>query len=253
MFTFDLSLKETFVRVIEERGDKRAVLTHRFRMPTAEDWYNYFRSSNQVGLSKGRDTVEFTGENQERDALFWESLIQRVEGYKLNGVDVMTSSDWKSKIPLPHKLQAFSGLLYFFKIGNTIDGSFEETNELDLGVSSVDIRFEAAQNGQAGIPITFTFKQPEPSDYIKFSRITAKMQLVRTKQRGVSAIKVPTTIAPMTELFDKLIEKVDGYVYEGKPLMDVLEWKSKIDLYHKQSAIRELFGTTVQEEEEKNV
>jgi hypothetical protein len=248
---YDLSLKETFVRVIEERGDKRSILIHTFRTPTSDDWYNYFRLSSQVGLSKGRDTVEFTGENQDKDAEFWGTLIQRVEGYKMNGVDVLSLPDWKNIIPLPHKLQAFAGLLWFYKIGNTIDGSFEETNELDLGVSSVDVRFEAAQNGQASV-ITFTFKQPEPTDYLKYGRITARMQLVRTKQRGVSAIKVPATINPMVELFDKLIDKVDGYSYEGKPLMELPEWRSRIDLYHKREAIRELFGTTTQEEEEKN-
>ena len=248
---YDLSRKEILVKVVEERGDKRAVLTHRFRMPTSDYWYYYFRTSNQVGLSKGRDTVEFTGENQDRDADFWGSLIQGVVGYKVNGVDVMTTPDWQNKIPLPHKLQAFSGLLYFYKIGSTVDGSFEEVDEIDLGVSSVELRFEAVQDAKATI-IVFTFKQPEPTDYMKYSRITARMQLVRTKQRGVSAIKVPATIAPMVELFDKLIEKVVGYQYEEKPLMDAEDWRGKIDLYHKREAIRELFGTTLQEEEEKN-
>src|SRR5512140_1358859 len=90
LMAFDLSVKEFFARIIVEYGDKRVTLKHFFRFPTSEDWMNYFRASSQVGLSKGRDTVELTGENQERDLELWSQLVTRVEGYKLHGADLMT-------------------------------------------------------------------------------------------------------------------------------------------------------------------
>jgi len=66
----------------------------------------------------------------------------------------------------------------------------------------------------------------------------------------VSAIRVPTDIRPFVELFDKLITKVEGYVFEGKDVMEVADWKDKIDALQKRMAVQEIFGASLQEEEE---
>lgn len=247
---FDLSLKECFCKVQETRGDKKIVLTHVFRSPTLEDWTFYFKGTTQLGVSKGRDTVEMSNVSQEKDSLLWEDLIVRVEGYKVKGEDVMSLDDWKERIPLSHKLEAVSGFMLFWREDVPDEASLIEVNSLDLAEDSLEMHFAGIQNGYTHV-IKFFFKNPEPSDHIKFSRLSSKMQLVRTKRRGESAIRVPSDITGLIDIFDRLVEKVEGYSYKGKDLMDAEKWKGFIDAYHKRAAVLEMFTSSLQETEGK--
>jgi hypothetical protein len=243
---YELLVPECWFKVREERGDRVVVVTHVFRSPSSEDWLEYFKGMSQLGLSKGRDVVELSAAGQEKDEELWDKLILRVSGYAVSGKDLMGFEDWKARIPLSHKLNAVSGFLYFNRT-DVGENPVEET-VLDLGESSRTMSFDVLQFGKA-CTVVFTFSPPEASDYIKYSRASARMQVVRTKQKGVSKLLVPFNAPLMIDLFDKLIASVDGYSFEGKPLMDLPDWKTKIDIYHKREAVRELFGLSMQEEE----
>ena len=243
---FELALKKCYFKVREEKGDRVVVVTHNFRPPSSEDWFDHFRGTSQLGLSKGRDVIEMSASGQERDEELWERLVLDVEGYQISGRPLMEYADWKSRVPLTHKLNAVSGFMYFFR-GGLNENPVEEA-VLDLGETTTEICFDALQLTKP-CQVAFVFKVPEPSDYIRYSRATARMQIVRTKQRGVSKLQVPSNVQLLVELFDKLIVSARGYSYEEKALMDYPDWKDKIDVYHKREAVRELFGTTLQEEE----
>jgi hypothetical protein len=243
---YELALPECWFKVREERGDRVVVVTHCFRSPSSEDWLEYFRGMSQLGLSKGRDIVELSAAGQEKDEELWEKLILRVSGYAVSGKNLMELEDWKARVPLTHKLNAVSGFLYFSR--TDIGENLVEETVLDLGESSRTMTFDVLQLGKA-CTVSFTFNPPESSDYIKYSRASARMQVVRTKQKGVSKLLVPFNASLMIDLFDRLIASVDGYSYEGKSVMDLPDWKTKIDVYHKREAVRELFGMTMQEEE----
>lgn len=242
---YELALDKCFFKVKEEKGDRVVVVTHYFRPPSSDDWFDYFRGTSQLGLSKGRDVVEVSAVGQEKDEELWEKLVLEVEGYRVGGKNLMELEDWKTRVPLPHKLNAVAGFMFFFRVAeeNPVVESV-----LDLGESETTLEFDALQYSKP-CRVKFTFAVPEPSDYIRYSRATARMQIVRTKQRGVSRLQVPTNIKPLLELFDKLIVSVAGYTYSGKPIMEVENWKAKLDVYHKREAVRELFGATLQEEE----
>lgn len=243
---FELALKKCYFKVREEKGDRVLVVTHHFRPPFSEDWFDFFRGTSQLGLSKGRDVIEMSNAGQEKDEEFWEKLILEVEGYQINGRPLMEFPEWKSKVPLTHKLNAIAGFMYFFRVG--LDENPVEETVLDLGETTTKISFDALQLSKP-CQVSFEFAVPEPSDYIRYSRATARMQIVRTKQRGVSKLQVPSNVQLLVELFNKLVVVAEGYSYDGKALMDFPDWKDKIDVYHKREAVRELFGTTLQEEE----
>lgn len=247
---FDLSLKECICKVQETRGDKKIVLTHVFRSPTLEDWTYYFKGTTQLGVSKGRDTVEMSNVSQEKDTLLWEDLIVRVEGYKVKGEDVMSLDDWKERIPISHKLEAVSGFMLFWREDVPDDANLIEVNSLDLAEDSLEMHFAGIQNCEIQ-HIKFFFSNPEPSDYIKFSRMSSRMQLVRTKRRGESAIKVPGDITALVEIFDRLVERAEGYTYKSKDLMETEKWKKQIDAYHKRAAVLDMFTSSLQETEGK--
>jgi len=249
---FDLSTKECFFLLRLRKGDERHVLKHYFRLPSFDDWFQYQKKRKFMGLSKGKDTFEFANVMQEEDLAFWESLIIRVEGYKAKGADLMTVETWKEKIPVTHKLEAMAGFVLFNREeepeSSLVDGGgFDVDEEI-----SSELKFTAVQNGEEQY-LTYHFRQPETSDYVRFNRLTSKLQLVRTKQRNVQEMRMPADIRPFIDMFDKLIVRVEGYTYDEKDLMEVEGWKDKVDAYHKREVIRELFTSPLIEEEEGNV
>ena len=247
---YDLSLEECFFTIREVRGDQKFLLKHVFRVPTFEDWVEYHKGTAQLGLSKGRDTIEMSNVRQERDTWLWEELIVKVEGYLWKGKPITESKDWKEKIPLAHKLEAVSGFLLSGREDVPAEAELIEAEGFDLAEGGVEMKFAIFQNGKTE-RVSFSFISPEASDYLRFSRLTSKMQLQRTKQRNVSAIRVPTDIRPFVELFDKLIDKVGGYIFDGKDVMLVPDWKDKIDALQKRMAVQEIFTASLQEEEGK--
>jgi hypothetical protein len=249
---YDLGLKECFFTLKLQRGDKKFILKHVFRLPSFKDWYEYLRHRKFMGLSKGKDTYEFANVMQEQDLAFWESLIVRVEGYTTQKKDLMDFDDWKVKIPVDHKLESMSGFLMFNRHDEVSASEAVATDGFDIDDEvGRELEFAAVQDGNE-VFVKFYFGRPETSDYVKFNRMSSKMQLVRTKQRNVSEMRVPADIRPFVEMFDKLIVKVEGYGFGGKDLMKIDDWKSRIDAYHKREAVRELFTTSLLDEEEGN-
>lgn len=247
---YDLSLEECFFTIREVRGDQKFLLKHVFRVPTLDDWVEYHKGTSQLGLSKGKDTIEMSNVRQERDEWLWEQLIITVEGYLWKGKSITELKDWKEKIPLGHRLEAVSGFLLSGREDVPEEAALIETKGFDLAEAGIEMKFAIFQNG-ATQRVMFHFSPPESKDYLRFSRLTSKMQLQRTKQRNVSAIRVPTDIRPFVELFDKLIEKVEGYVFNGKNVMEAADWKDKIDALQKRMAVQEVFTVTLQEDEGK--
>lgn len=247
---FDLSAKERFFRLRETRGSRKIRVKHVFRLPTLQDWEKYFRGVSTLGLSRGRDTIEYSGAIQERNVELWDSLILRVEGYELNGENVMRRDDWKELIPLPHKTETIGGFVNTWRKEEDI----EEAEVLDLGSDSIDVGVIVLTNDGDEIVQTelrFYFSSPDMSDYKQMSRMTSRMRLTRTKERNVSSISVPTDIKPYIKIFDKLIQKVEGYVFEGDDLMKQSGWRDLIDASHKRAAIDELFTVEFEEQEGK--
>jgi hypothetical protein len=249
---YDLGLKECFFTLRLQRGEKKFILKHFFRLPSFTDWYDYLKQRKFMGLSKGKDTYEFSNVMQEQDLEFWGSLIVRVEGYVTGKKDIMDSDNWKEKIPVDHKLEAMSGFVMFNRHEEVSASEAVATDGFDVDDEiGRELEFSTVQNGKE-IFIKFFFGKPETTDYVKFNRLISKMQLVRTKQRNVQEMRVPADIRPFVEMFDKLILKVEGYVSGSKDLMEIEDWKSKIDAYHKKESIREMFTSSILDDEEGN-
>lgn len=248
---FDLSAKERFFRLKETRGSRKIRVSHVFRLPTLQDWEGYFRGVSTLGTSRGRDTIEYSGAIQERNVELWEALIQRVEGYHMHGKNVMELDNWKELIPLPHKTETVSGFINAWRKEEDI----EEVEVLDLGSDNIDVGIVVLTNDDKNevvqTELMFHFMSPDMSDYKHMSKLTSRMRMTRTKERNVSSISIPTDIKPYVKMFDKLIQKVEGYVYEGEDLMKQPNWKDLVDASHKRTAVDELFTVEFEEQEGK--
>lgn len=245
---YDLSKKECMFKVTETRGSRKIVLRHFFRLPSLQDWIAYHKGVSELGLSRGRETFEVSDNVQAKNLELWEKLVTKVQGYVVDGKDVQEQENWRDLIPFPHKVQAVNG---FMTTWRRTDDVVEEV-VLDLGSDDVEVSIVVLQNVDDTMTqheIIFHFTSPDAMDYKNISKLQSRMRLTRTKERNVSSISVPTDIKPYVQLFDKLIIRVEGYIYDGKDLMEHSEWKSKIDAFHKREAIGDLFTSEFEDDE----
>jgi hypothetical protein len=254
---YDLSVKECMYKVTETRGNRKITVKHFFRLPTLQDWADYFKGVSELGLSRGRESFEVSDSLQAKNLGLWERLSLRVEGYVIDGVELMEKGNWKELVPLPHKLQAVSGFMTTWRKEDDI----EEDVVLDLGSDDIEVRLIVLQNvkdeeTQEDVmtqhELLFHFTTPDTADYKLMSKLQSKMRLTRTRERNVSSISIPTDITPYAKLFDKLVVSVDGYLYNGVNVMEQDNWRDLIDAFHKREAIGDLFTSEFAEDEEKN-
>lgn len=247
---FELGAKERMFKVSEGRGNRKVVVKHFFRLPALQDWERYFRGSSELGLSRGRDTLELSATIEERQIELWTTLIVRVEGYVVGEIPLMDKEDWKDLIPVDHKNNAISGFLTSWIPDEEVEEAI-----LDLGAATIDVVLNVLHDDERGkvVPteLMYTFDSPDASDYKTHSKMQGRMRLTRTKERNVSSISIPTDIRPYLKLFDKLIQSVKGYVYNGVDVMKQDNWKELIDAYHKREAVNQLFSSEFSEDEGK--
>ena len=248
---YDLSAKECMYKVTETRGNRKVVLRHFFRLPTLQDWTDYYKGVSELGLSRGRETFEVSDNVQAKNLELWEKLIVRVEGYVMNGIDIMNDDEgsWKDLVPMPHKSQAVSGFTTTWRRTDDL----EEDVVLDLGSDDIEVNLIVLQNVGDTLTqheIVFHFDTPEAVDYQKMSKLQSRMRLTRTRERNVSSISVPSDVKPYVQMFDRLIKKVSGYTYGGKDLMEQGDnWRELVDVYHKREAIGDLFTSEFEDDE----
>ena len=80
---YDLSVNECLYKVTEMRGNRKVTLKHYFRLPTLQDWMQYFKGVSELGLSRGKETFEVSDSVQAKNTELWNKLVTRVEGYAI--------------------------------------------------------------------------------------------------------------------------------------------------------------------------
>jgi len=247
-----IDAKERMYKVSETRGNRKVVVKHFFRLPTLQDWERYFRGTSQLGLSRGKGTLELSASIEERQLELWNALIIRVEGYSVGGEPLMEKENWRDLIPVDHKNNALNGFITAWVPDEEV-----EDDVLDLGATTVDVVLHVLHNPKdepdkvLPAELRFIFDSPDAADYKTHSKMQGRMRLTRTKERNVSSISVPTDIKPFVKLFDKLISRVEGYECQGEDLMKQENWKEHVDAFHKREAVNQLFMSEFSEDEGK--
>jgi hypothetical protein len=218
---------------VEDRGK-----TYRFtvRRILKNDWLKYF--SGIISSSENADGKVVNSSDSSASRLeLVDAVLTNADGFPLvDGKPVTEIEDWKSKLPLGHRLA----------IGNTLTSvtpSAPTDEEFAFGFEKVylDALWGA---GESGGLLQYTrllhiFRTPGVDHQRRFARDASRSTVVGGSRTGKTLWMGARTT--MVELYDELIIGVDGYTVNGVPLCDP-NVATEMDAYHKYVAIDVLFA-----------
>ena len=221
---FPLQPEELRAQIQVTENQHKYRLTHVFEPVTAADWLEFDRLTRVV-MESDEETIEFDSMAADAAEWLWSERIRTVEGYDPNLPD-----DWKDLIHLRHKEAALKALAQVYPV-ETGDKNEPGPEYLALGKATV-VALEAARNGVEFPSLHHRLRRPTTSQQKEYSRRTSQTAYARGTRKKAKAL-VASHLDYLLELYDELIESVEGYEPNDPKLMDPL---------HKRAAVEVLFG-----------
>jgi hypothetical protein len=219
-------------RTITLKGAQKT-LSYHFRRITAADWQAFFAAIVHQTLQRGpvRETVY---ESETAQIELVEKALKSVDGYG----DLSSLKNWKAALPLTHRLSV--GVV----LRNVGESSRpRETAQLaDLITIELDAFWSAGDKGKATLysGLVHRFRQPSIAQLRHFNFETARVRVEGTAENGITTYPARQLVA--MRIYDELIEEVDGYSVDGKPLVGIENIQREMDGAHKAEAALALFS-----------
>lgn len=227
----NIELAEPRVLTIKDRGND---FTLRVSRIPSKPWKRYFEgilSTSEMIDGKRVDSYDSSA-----------ARLELLEGQLLDATgygSLEAVVDWRQKLPLSHRLAA-SNLLVAVS-------SAEPPNESRIALGAETVYLSAVWGAdQAGKMRKFSglehrFRTPSAEHQRTFSRAASRSRIVGGSRQG-KTVWIGAQQALM-DLYDELIQAVEGYEVHGKPLGEdrasIVEW---MDGYHKVAAADRLFS-----------
>jgi hypothetical protein len=202
---------------------------------TASQWLSYFEGIQSTSENVGGKRVDFFDSNSARIALVEKALID-ASGYNFAGASVKEIEDWQKKIPVSHKLAIGSVLVAV--------GRSQATDNEAISLGSESICLDALWTAVEGRMVKFKglthrLSTPNGEQQRRYSRDASRSRIVGS---GRNAKTVWMGVQPtLVQLYDELIQSVEGYAYAGAALTDRAAIIEHMDSYHKVAAAQQLF------------
>jgi hypothetical protein len=210
-----------------------------------KQWLRYFENIVSATENQGGKRIDSYDSSAARLQLLDDCLVT-AEGYALAaGVDKIESMpEWKSQLPLSHRLAAANMLLA------VTPAESDEDEPIALGQGSVylDALWTAAESGITKFHgLRHNFKTPTAEQQRRLSRDSSRSRIVGGSRGGKTLwLGAQATLA---DLYDELIVSVEGYTVDGQP-PDRAEIVEFMDTYHKVAAVDVLFAPAAPRVEE---
>lgn len=230
-----IELAKPRVIVIEERGVKYALKLNRI---SKKQWLHYFDSIVSTSEMQNSKRVDFFDSTTARVELV-ESALASVDGYANQGdTPIPQLAGWQQLIPLRHRQAAGNALVDIERVDPT-DGEI-----LQLGTESVFLNAVWGADDRGGMHKFFglchRFSTPTGEHQRRYSRDANRSMVVGGSRRGIT--KWMGVQATLADLYDELIQSVDGYMLNGQPLdAERDQIAAEMDTYHKVAAADALF------------
>lgn len=221
-------------RVLAFQDHKRA-FAYTLNPVTQQQWLRYFAGivSTQELDANGDQTSSFDSIAARLELL--ESALTGASGW--DHVDFSTTTNWQGKLPMSHR-RALADLLVATEVDSSAD-----PGDLTLGAETVVLRsiWTAGEDGsmqQIG-GLKHVFASPTPDHQRRYSRayntsvIVGGSRTGQTRYLGAQAVLI--------EIYDELIESVEGYTVGLATLGDRGTIRANMDAYHKVAAATALF------------
>jgi hypothetical protein len=267
--SFDLTPSEISTPLSFREGGRKFRVMHIFRPPQFADWLEYETKLNRSVEIVGSQT-RFDQQKAEASEAVWDRIALRVEGYRVPSPNVTASAthavisppdavisprdavilsgsegpafselpeafpdEWKSKVPLVHKMAA---VILLAQVSVTAS---EETETYHFDPDQTEISLDAARGGREYSGLVHTLKRPTVRQQKEFSRVVSTALYVRGSRTEKSLL--PSRLREMTRFYDELVVGAHGYSANGAEATreDAIKY---MDALHKQTAISALFN-----------
>lgn len=231
--------------VIEDRGKKYTLHIDRI---SKKQWLKYFEGIRSTSENQRGERVNFFDADSALVELV-ESALLDAEGYATpNDTPLSECSGWRQLIPLRHRQAVGNALVSVGRIEQADD------DVITLGSEVVTLRavWGADDDGlmREYSGLCHRFKTPTAAHNRRYSLDSNRSVIVGGSRRGVT--KWLGAQPTLVELYDELIQSVEGYAVNGRPLgIDRAQIVAEMDAYHKVVAALALFTPASVAEEAK--
>ena len=220
--------------------DRKFTYTFYLSRIMPDDWARYFDGIVHSSRNAGK-AMEETLDLETPGIALVESKLETTDGYR---GDFMATPGWQSKIP-PRHTRPISWLL------RTVAVSDCATEDRPYDPDSIEVLLDAAWGMNKPGEMTMyqglvhRFKPLTAEHKRKFYRAASMTRVVGGSRNGTTIY--PVRYRALVQIYDDLIQGVEGYSVNGAPLESVEAVRREMDLYHKVKAAEELFAGTNEE------
>lgn len=189
-------------------GDKERLVHHRLRRPTFDELNEREGQVKyeMIALTSSKD--ELQTDDESANIRLWNKIVVAVRGY--SGADDWRelSDEEKAQMRPSHKVMAVRGMYA---------GSCELEGDPDyvpIGPATWTVRQSVGANeDRPDYVVRHTLREPTEAERMKFKPSTTSYVRGARKLR----VQVTTRLKPYAELYDALIERVEGATVSGRP------------------------------------
>lgn len=222
-------------RVLALREGKRNY-TFSFRRIMQADWLTYFSGMYLASSTDGAAQLNTT-DLQTAGIELMEATLTKVVGYAR---ELTTPADFKKILPR-HSVPVS------WMLRTVLPSSIEDDRPLDC--DSVETRIDAlwSQTVPGAETTMYTglvhrFTPPTIDQKKRLLRKGAVSKVVGGTRKGATTI-YSLKNKLLLELYDELVQSVEGYGVAGAPLTSVEQIRREMDAYHKVESVAQLFNT----------
>ncbi len=243
---FRIDLDEVYFELLvrDLKSGATVEVTHYLRPATFGDWLDY-EVRSKIKTMRVAEGTQYGAVSEEAEEYLWNKLARRVKGYK--GISEI-NDETRDRIPFLHKTAAIRrglGAVYPKEPDDlSADQDDEEQSSRPREFSfepesdSVIISITAMQNGQEH-ELRHALKLPSFQQVKRFRQRRFSWIDVRGSRRGESIIS--SNLKVVVDLYDSLVQSVEGYVIGDNAFELGPDNKDKIDAIHKQVVVDSLF------------
>lgn len=218
--------------------------TLKLRRGEEKDWFAYFDAIVSTLEQNGREVTRTTDATSAGLELV-SALLVSAEGYALPaGVnDLIGVPNWQAKIPMAHRLGALEILIGARAIENDDDAPLTIGGEI-VAIESVWSADDAGH--MVKHTCRHTFATPSAEHCRRYMRQISRAKVVGGSRSGKTIYSGAQRV--LCEIYDELIQGVEGYCFDGQALADPRAIASGMDARHKVAAAASLFASAETEE-----
>jgi len=207
----------------------RRAFTYHTRRITGADWLAYFQNITHQVIQEGGQREQIF----ESDSALLELVNAVLTG--VDGYGDLASKEWKLSLPVKHRLAVGIAL----RSVGTAQAKDTAPSLCDLVEARLDATWPTGGKTLLYSGLVHRFRQPSIADLKRFNFESSRVKVVGTAGDGITIYPARQAIA--MKIYDDLIESVDGYSIDGKPLEGAEAIKREMDGAHKAAAALDIF------------